>query len=64
MVDKAFKEIDDLYEKLGGKNKEALENAKLKPIHEEYLYSQNGIIAMIAGMGSGKTYRCLKMASQ
>ena len=32
----------------------------IKPIHEKYPYAQNGICAMIASMGSGKSYNYLK----
>ena len=36
----------------------------LTPIHEKYPYAQNGITAMIASMGSGKTYTYLKLIKQ
>lgn len=64
-IDKKFQEIDNLFDQLAAKNKEELENAKIKPIHpEKFPYSQNGIIAFIAPMGSGKSYNYIKLAAQ
>ena len=63
-MENKFKKIDDTFNKLSEKYKEALENAKIKPIHPKFLFAQNGICAFIAGMGAGKTYRCLKLVAR
>ena len=62
-VDQAFKAIDKQFDKVQKKNK-YLKYALLTPIHEKYPYAQNGITAMIASMGSGKTYTYLKLMKQ
>ena len=62
-VDNAFAEIDKQFEQTQKKNK-YLKHALLTPIHEKYPYAQNGITAMIASMGSGKTYTYLKLMKQ
>ena len=62
-VDDAFKAIDKQFDKVQKKNK-YLKYALLTPIHEKYPYAQNGITAMIASMGSGKTYTYLKLMKQ
>ena len=59
-IDKAFDEIENNFRKISEKNKIELEMALIKPIHEKYPYAQNGICAMIASMGSGKSYNYLK----
>ena len=59
-IDKAFNEIEHNFQKISEKNKKELEAALIKPIHEKYPYAQNGICAMIASMGSGKSYNYLK----
>lgn len=59
-IDKAFNDIEDNFRKLAEKNKKELDAALIKPIHERYPYAQNGICAMIASMGSGKSYNYLK----
>ena len=59
-----FKKVNDTFNKLAEKHKEDLENAMIKPIHPEFPFAQNGICAFIATMGSGKTYRCLKLIAQ
>ena len=59
-VDKAFNEIEEQFRKISEKNKKELDAALIKPIHEKYPYAQNGICAMIASMGSGKSYNYLK----
>ena len=63
-MENKFKKIDEIFNKLSEKYKEALENAKIKPIHPKFLFSQNGICAFIAWMGAGKTYRCLKLVAR
>ena len=62
-LDQAFKDIDEQFDKVQKKNK-YLKYALLTPIHEKYPYAQNGITAMIASMGSGKTYTYLKLMKQ
>lgn len=59
-IDKAFDEIDKSFDKISQKNRKELEAALIKPIHEKFPYAQNGICAMIASMGSGKSYNYLK----
>ena len=59
-IDKAFKLIDDNFKRIGEQHREELEAALIKPIHPKYPYAQNGICAMIASMGSGKSYNYLK----
>ena len=62
---KKFNEIDKLFNELSNKNREELENAKIKPIHIEYFpFCQNGITALIATMGSGKSYQYIKFAAK
>lgn len=62
-IDKAFKDIDKQFDMTQKKNK-YLKYSLLKPIHNKYPYAQNGITAMIASMGSGKTYTYLKLMKQ
>ena len=64
-IDDKFQQIDNLFDQLAAKNKVELENAKIKPIHpDKFPYAQNGIIAFIAPMGSGKSYNYLKLAAR
>ena len=63
-VEEKFRKIEEIFTKLSLKNKEELENAKIRPIHEKYSWAQNGITAFIAGMGSGKSYNCLKLIAK
>ena len=58
-IDKAFNDIEENFRKVSEKNKVELEMALIKPIHEKYPYAQNGICAMLASMGSGKSYNYL-----
>ncbi len=62
-VEEAFKLIDKQFDTTQKKNK-YLKYALMTPIHEKYPYAQNGITAMIASMGSGKTYTYLKLMKQ
>ena len=62
-VDEAFKDIDKQFDETQRKNK-YLKHALLTPIHDKYPYAQNGITALIASMGSGKTYTYLKLMKQ
>ena len=59
-IEKAFEEIEQSFNKIAEKNKEELDAALIKPIHEKFPFAQNGICAMIASMGSGKSYNYLK----
>ena len=59
-----FRKIDERFDQLSLKYKDELENAKIKHIHEQYVFAQNGITAFIAGMGSGKSYNCLKLIAK
>jgi len=63
-IDEKFRKIDERFDQLSQKNKEELENAKIKSIHELYPFAQNGITVFIAGMGSGKSYNCLKLIAK
>lgn len=63
-VDKAFHAIDEFFDKVQHENKEDLENAAIKPIHDKYPLTQNGIVGLIAPPGSGKTFTYLKLAAQ
>ncbi|EAX82971.1 hypothetical protein TVAG_253510 [Trichomonas vaginalis G3] len=64
MLEKKFADIDKKFENVLNKNKRKLENAQIKPIHEKFLFAQNGITGLIAPPGSGKTFTYLKMAAQ
>src|SRR5215469_9256082 len=59
-----FDKVNKLFDKIGAKNSAELEEAKIKPIHEDYPYAQNGICAMIASMGKGKSYNVMKMIAK
>lgn len=59
-IEESFDEIEKMFSKIGQQNKKELEAALIKPIHEKYPFAQNGICAMIASMGSGKSYNYLK----
>lgn len=59
-IDKAFNEIENNFKKVSEQNKAELEAALIKPIHDKFPFAQNGICAMIASMGSGKSYNYLK----
>jgi hypothetical protein len=61
---KKFQQVDSTFEKLAAKHKSELENAKIKAIHPDFPFAQNGITAMIAAPGTGKTYNYLKMIAQ
>ena len=63
-VDDAFKAIDDFFDKVQKENKKDLDNAAIKPIHDRFPLTQNGITALIAPPGSGKTFTYLKLAAQ
>ena len=59
-IDKQFNEIEQRFKEIGEKHKNELNAALIKPIHDKYPFAQNGICAMIASMGSGKTYNYIK----
>ena len=63
-VKEKFRRIEELFDRLGSRNKEELEYAKIKSIHYDDPWAQNGITAFIAGMGSGKSYNCLKLIAK
>lgn len=63
-IENAFRGIESLYDQISVKNRAELETASIKPIHDLYPFAQNGICAMIATMGSGKTYNYLKMMAK
>ena len=59
-IDHEFQMIEDSFRRLSEKYRFELEQAQIKPIHDKYPFAQNGITAMIATMGSGKSYNYLK----
>ena len=59
-VESAFNEIEESFRKVAEHNKKELDAALIKPIHDKFPFAQNGICAMIASMGSGKSYNYLK----
>jgi hypothetical protein len=54
-----FIAIRNEFNKISEKHRKELEESHITPIHPEYPYAQNGIWAMIATMGSGKSYNFL-----
>ena len=63
-IDKAFNDIEVMFKQIGEKNNATLEAALIKPIHDKYPFAQNGICAMIASIGSGKSYNYLKFIAK
>ena len=63
-IDKKFADIDKAFSRISSRNKQVLDNALIKPIHERFLLSQNGIAAFIAPMAGGKSYTYIKLAAQ
>ena len=63
-IDNNFQKIDELFDKISKRNAEELGYAQLKPIDEKFPYAQNGITAMIAPVGSGKSYNYLKLMAK
>ena len=63
-IDEQFKKIDEYFEKVQRENAKDLSNAAIKPIHEKFPLTQNGIVGLIAPPGSGKTFTYLKLAAQ
>jgi len=58
---KRFEEVNKIFEELEAKFKSLLEHSKIKPIHEDFLFAQNGLTALIAGTGTGKSYNYVRM---
>ncbi len=50
-----IKKINKVFDKLAKENEEELSQAYITPIDPEYQFSENGIWALIAPMGAGKT---------
>ena len=63
-IEEAFKRIDEQFDKISRSNAEELGYSQLKPIHDKLPYSQNGICAFIAPVGSGKSYNYLKIMAK
>ena len=63
-IEKEFKKIDEQFDRISKSNEEELGFAQLKPIHEKFSYAQNGITAMVAPVGSGKSYNYLKLMAK
>ena len=53
-----------MFKQISEKNKNTLEAALIKPIHEMYPFAHNKICAMFASMGSGKSYNYLKFIAK
>jgi len=64
VLDREFEEIDKSFDKIMKEQKQELENAKIKPIHDKLPFAQNGITGLIAPPGSGKTFTYLKLICQ
>ena len=63
-IEANFRKIDEQFDKISKQNEEELSAAQLKPIDDKFPYAQNGITAMIATVGSGKTYNYLKLMAK
>lgn len=63
-IDEAFRNIDKQFDKISRANADELGYAQLKPIDSKFAYAQNGITAMIAPVGSGKSYNYLKIMAK
>ena len=63
-IEKAFNSIDLTFQRLSERHRAALDAALIRPIHDKYPFAQNGICAMIAPMGSGKSYNYLKFIAR
>jgi hypothetical protein len=63
-IEAAFNTIDQMFEKETKKHEKELEQSKIKPIHPLFPFAQNGICAMIAMMGSGKSYNYTKFIAK
>ena len=63
-IDESFRKVDELFNKIKEQHKEELGYAELKPIDDKFPFAQNGICAMIAPVGSGKSYNYLKIMAK
>ena len=63
-IEQAFNEIDKKFSKISKQNAAELSYAQLKPIDKKFAFAQNGITAMIAPVGSGKSYNYLKIMAK
>ena len=63
-IDENFRKVEELFDKISDKNKKELGYAQLKPIDSKFAFAQNGITAMIAPVGSGKSYNYLKLMAK
>ena len=63
-IEEAFKRVDEQFDKISRLNADELGYAQLKPIDKSFAYAQNGITAMIAPVGSGKSYNYLKIMAK
>ena len=63
-IEEAFKRVDEQFDKISRMNAEELGFAQLKPIDKSFPMAQNGITAMIAPVGSGKSYNYLKIMAK
>jgi len=63
-IDKAFEAIEERFDRISRQNADELGYSQLKPIDKKYPYAQNGITAMIAPVGSGKSYNYLKLMAK
>ena len=63
-IETNFRKIEQQFDKISRRNQEELGYAQLKPIDKKFAYAQNGITAMIAPVGSGKSYNYLKLMAK
>ena len=63
-IDEQFNKIEELFDKIKEQNAEELGYSALKPIDDKFPFAQNGICAMIAPVGSGKSYNYLKLMAK
>ena len=63
-IEEAFRRVDEQFDKISRAKADELGYAQLKPIHEKFCFAQNGICAMIAPVGSGKSYNYLKLMAK
>ena len=63
-LDAKLKDLDESFAKIQKEYSHELKCAAIQPIHEKYPLTQNGIVALIAPPGSGKTFTYLKLAAQ
>ena len=63
-IEANFRKVDQQFDKISKSQAEELGYAQLKPIDKSFPYAQNGITAMIAPVGSGKSYNYLKLMAK